>query len=57
MFCEWLHVYGTEPIVRPLDVLLSLDMDIEEPIIESGHECACCSYPLCREDSDTFGNL
>ena len=57
MFCEWLHVYGTEPIVRPLDVLLSLDMDIEDPIIESGHECACCSYPLCREDSDTFGNL
>lgn len=37
------QVYGPEVIVRPLDKLLSKDVNMEKFNIEPGHSCASCS--------------
>ena len=43
--------------IKQSSLLLSLNVNIDEFNVESGHECMSCSYLLCEEGSEIFDNL
>ena len=43
--------------IKQSSLLLSLNVNIEDFNVESGHECPACSYVLCEEGSEIFDNL
>ena len=43
--------------IKQSSLLLSLNVNIDEFNVESGHECMSCSYFLCEEGSEIFDKL
>ena len=40
--------------IKQSSLLLSLDVDINELNVESGHQCPSCTYLLCEEGAEVF---
>ena len=43
--------------IKQSSLLMSLNIDVDEFNVESGHQCSSCSYLLCEEGAEVFDNL